>query len=228
MRRVSSLAYPARLWVLQSFSKHPHPGHRPWLGIRHRLRQPYHLHPATLRIGTLLCCFLFGCVSGTIVGTGKPHRHLYKSKITKKDVHRSFGKPIFSQTYDQPTPIIQTPEIQQLERMGKHVSVWGGNKNERAIEEKNLPKTIEIPVSSYDVFERKGPFADMIRGEAYGMISGLTLGVGDVIGIPFAIKERAALSKNKFHKTIWFDESNHFVAVFNGDIRKGEESPWGE
>lgn len=184
--------------------------------------------PNGLQTGILLCCFLFGCVSAAIVGTGKPHTHLYKSKITKEAVHRSFGKPIYSQTFDQPTPIIQTPEIQRLEKMGKHVYVWGGDKHERAIEEGNLPKTEETPVSSYEVFERTGPFADMIRGEAYGMVSGLTLGLGEVINIPMAIKERIALSKNKFHKTIWFDETNHFVAVFDGDIRKGEETSWGE
>lgn len=145
---------------------------------------------------TFLMC---GCMSATIVGTGKRYEGLTSHSTTVDQVRKSLGKPSWSQVYAPPIPINTSSD--------------------------QGPKA-----ALCEVYTRRGPYAEPIRGEAYAMIGALTLGIGDIISIPFAIRDRTELNKRNYSLTFWFDDSGFVVSCFRGDftIQPPAEDIWGK
>ena len=69
-----------------------------------------------------------------------------------------------------------------------------------------------------EIYMREGPYFDMERGQAYGMIGTLTFGVGDVLFLPLAVKERIAMSNRQYSLTFWYDEYGRFVGYYEGSL----------
>lgn len=166
----------------------------------------------TLYLATLVAVssyFTSGCISGTIVGAGKRYEHLEAADTSAEQVRRELGSPSYRRFYGHPTPLNSTPEYKSfVKSTGASPFVWGNGAFQKA-----------PPVVSCEVYTRRGPFADMSRGQAYGMVGGMTLGVGDVLLLPIAIGERSLLSKQKFSLTFWYNQDRKVQGFYRGDIR---------
>jgi len=163
-----------------------------------------------LFIPFILLPFLGGCISATIASSGKRYKYLVKPKTSIEKTRKKLGDPIWKKTYPESVPINKTPEyMNNTNESDSHKPfIWGGK------------EMGEEKAASYcEVYTKKGPFYELERGQMYGMISGLTLGIGDILFIPHAIKHRRALSRLYYSVTFWFDENKKFVAMYNGDIR---------
>ena len=162
-----------------------------------------------LLIAILASTVQTGCLSAMIVGSGKMYSHLISSDTTVNDVRSSLGMPAWSEVYDPPLPIDKTP--QYLERASYmdpwSPFVWDGHEEGSD----NLAARCEI-------YTREGPYADMERGQAYGMIGALTFGVGDVLFLPYAVKERIEMSNCLYSLTFWYDEDGRFVGYYEGSL----------
>lgn len=163
-----------------------------------------------------ICLSCAGCIfSGLVVGTGKGHEHLNHRSVKLEKVRQDLGDPAYSRIYKPTRPISLTEEYKALTKAkGYTPSVRGDgdtSKNERT--------------ALCEVYSRIGPFADMNRGQGYGMASGLTLGVADIVLLPTAIKERSELNKEKFSITFWYDQEMRVIGTYKGDIRS-KTSHW--
>ena len=159
--------------------------------------------------GMCLVLLLSGCVSGAIVGSGKRHDYLSKDSTTMELVEKRLGTPTWSRYYPNQVKIRNSDEYRAYikDSDGDTPFIWG---TEETAEERFI--------SYCAVYTRTGPYEEALRGQGYGMVGGMTLGVGDVICLPFAISERIELSNNIFSLTMWFDENHQYVGVFEGDI----------
>lgn len=158
----------------------------------------------------LLFSTLFsGCVSATIVGYGKRYESLLEPSTSVDDVRNELGDASWSKEYHPALAICNTPEF--IEH-AKNITpfdpfIWDGNEVSK-----------ERLASYCEVYTREGPFYNMERGQAYGMIGALTLGLGDILLLPSAIIKRYELSNKKFSLTFWYDENKKFIGYFQGDI----------
>lgn len=167
-------------------------------------------HNRVCLYGLLSFVLLFsGCVSAAIVGSGKQHEYLRKDSTTMERVEARLGTPAWSRYYPNQVRIRESDEyLEYAKKSGGHGPfIWG---TEEMAEDRW--------VSYCAVYTRTGPYEEVLRGQGYGMVGGMTLGVGDIVCLPFAITERIELSKNNFSLTMWFDENRQYVAVFEGDI----------
>ncbi|WP_027360702.1 hypothetical protein [Desulforegula conservatrix] len=159
----------------------------------------------------LVLAFLFsGCVSASIVGYGKRYEYLLESSTTIEDVRNELGKASWTQEYHPPLAISKTREYLEYTNINKPFEpfVWNGN------------DVSKDRLASYcEVYTREGPYYNMERGQAYGMFSAITLGIGEIFMIPSAIIKRHELSNKKYSLTFWYDENKRFVGVFKGDIK---------
>jgi hypothetical protein len=164
---------------------------------------------------SILCFQVAGCVSGTIVGNGKSYEHLLNKRKTIDAVRKSLGDPVWATSYPVPTPIEDTPEyalyVKKHERNSKPF-IWNGDDSRK-----------EDKASFCEIYKRKGPYADMSRGQGYAMVGGMTLGIGDVVSLPSAIKERSEMNKKEYSLTFWYDQQRRFVGYYYGDIRDGKD-----
>lgn len=159
----------------------------------------------------LIGVYLTGCVSATIVGSGKRYEHLLKKKTTMHDVRESLGDPEWSRQYVPSIPISETEEYKSyLNNTKNHYPpfIWGEK------EQANHGDT-----ALCEVYTRKGPYEDVLRGQGHGMVGAMTLGVGDVLLIPSAINEKGEMNKKYYSLTFWYDTSGHYVGYYYGDIR---------
>lgn len=173
------------------------------------------LNAVSLILSTLS---LGACVSATIAASGKSYEHLLNKRTTVQDVRNSLGEAEWSKSHHPPVPIKNTEEYKayvtkQINRNAPFV--WNGD------------DTSENAVTSLcEVYTRQGPYSDANRGQGYGMASGLTLGVGDVLYLPSAINYRNKISKDFYSLTFWYDSDGHFIGYSKGDIRKPNEHRW--
>ena len=58
----------------------------------------------------------------------------------------------------------------------------------------------------------------MERGQGYGMVSGMTLGIGDVVILPTGIQNRTAMSKQKSSITFWYGQDKKVQDCYTGDV----------
>ncbi len=160
----------------------------------------------------LACVSISSCVSATIAASGKSYEHLLNKKTTVRDVRKSLGDASWSRAHQPPVAIKNSDEYRSYVLNQKNNSkphVWNGDEfSEGAI------------TSLCEVYTRKGPYADIDRGQGYAMASGLTLGIGDLIYMPSAIKDRNEMSKEYYSLTFWYDSNGQFIGLYEGDIRK--------
>ena len=50
------------------------------------------------------------------------------------------------------------------------------------------------------------------------MIGTLTFGVGDVLFLPYAVKERIEMSNCLYSLTFWYDDHGRFVGYYDGSL----------
>lgn len=156
-----------------------------------------------------------GCISGMIAGSGKSYRHLEDTKVGVEEVRKELGAPVYSRAYRPSKRIMDTPEYRA-----------------RAAEYKGYPPVVisrgagdgssygeERVVSSCEVYRPKGWYSEEDT-QAYGMIGGMTLGVGDVAMIPTVLANKASSMKEGIAVTFWYDANGRYVATYKGDIAK--------
>ena len=165
--------------------------------------------------------FLSGCMSAVIVSVGKPQEYLQSRSTTPARAQWHLGAPAYSQRYSPPVQIRNTPEFRYNAAHGGFPFAWG------------IHECADGAVTALcEVYTRRGPYVDMLRGEVYGLIAGLTFGIGDIVCLPYAIRERWQLSRRYFSITFWYDEQGRYIACSEGDITNpasnfelGEASP---
>ena len=173
------------------------------------LRKCFPAKGIILLIAILAFTLQTGCMSAMIVGSGKIYFHLISSDTTVDDVRKSLGMPAWSEVYDPPMPIDKTP--QYLERASFmdpwSPFVWDGQK-----------EGSDNRTARCEIYTRQGPYADMERGQAYGMIGALTFGLGDVLFLPLAVKKRIEMSSCFYSLTFWYNEHGRFVGYYEGSL----------
>ena len=150
-------------------------------------------------------------MSAAIVGSGKQYEKLLRKSATLEEIEAELGTSTWKRAYTPSLPIRQTPEYLTLaKRMApSEPFVWG------------TTNTADAEFTALcAIFTRKGPYTDIERGQVYGMISGMTLFVGDIICLPFAIKERLQMNQEYYSLTFWFDDNNRYVGYYYGDINR--------
>ncbi len=170
----------------------------------------------------ILFIFLFlwvatGPFAIILVTSGKKYRNLLKKKTTKTLVQKQLGIPFWRVEYKTPIPIVNTDEYKGAKQRngGYDPSVWGINDNRDNVG--------QIVVGSCEIYRNIGPYSEINRGDAYGMIVALTLGMGGPIALWMAIPDWLQLQKKEVFLTFWFDKDNKIVAYHNGNILTYEE-----
>ena len=137
-----------------------------------------------------LAAFVSGCMSATIISSGKSYpREIARAK-TVEEARKFLGPPAWSQPCIPP----------------KHFT------SEESEPAQHLVATL------FEVYTRQGPYAVPLRGEAYAMLGALTFGVADILLLPVAIHDRLRMSKLYYSITIWFDEQGRYVTSCQGDV----------
>ena len=156
-----------------------------------------------------------------IVQSGKKHEHLLKNSTTKIIVRNDLGTPIWSRKYNPEISIDNSEEF----LLYKH------NKNMRPFIHGVLDDSwgkksdaIKKKVTHVEVYAHKGPLYNMERGQGYGMIHGMTFGIGGIFLLPMAIKKHYEMARETNYLTFWFDKNGHYVAVFTGNIKSQIEN----
>ena len=153
-----------------------------------------------------------GCISGAILAGGTRHSYLNQPKTTVERVRKSLGEPCWSAVYSPMLEIRSTPEYQACAAsQGQPPFIWG------------VEDTAERELTARcEVYRVKGPLADVLRAEHYGMALGCTFLLAEVLDpflIPQAIRWRRERANDDSYLTYWFDEDDHYVACFRDDIR---------
>lgn len=156
-----------------------------------------------------------GC-SSIIISTGKPFEYLQSHSTTMQRVEKRLGTPSWSTNYPAPLRIRDTPEFVSNSASQKYHRpfVWGVNDSA----EKKIVKYCAV-------YTRRGPYWEDLRGQAYGMAAGMTLGISEICYLPLSIVERMELSQRYFSLTFWYDQDRRYVGSYEGDINN-PKSDW--
>lgn len=167
----------------------------------------------------VICLTLCGCMSAVVVSSGKRYEHLAKPSTSVTKVRKSLGNPLWRESYFPPIPINKTGVFlaYTVTNAPFEPFVWDGM---------DVGETKTNVAVLCEIYTRQGPYADMERGQAYGMIGAMTLGVGDVLCLPFAIYQRHQMGKRYYSLTFWYNEKGTFVGLYEGDIRDCDRFAW--
>lgn len=155
------------------------------------------------------------------MSSGKSYKHLARSSSTVEKVHKHLGKLVWRSSYNPSILIRQTAEFQEYKNLGRAPYISGKSCGGGGRTDENEQTAL------CEVYRSRGPFAGADLGQAEGMVGALTLGIGDVLMIPSAIKKRRKMGEEYYFITFWYDQHGNYVAHFRGDIRDGSSSRWG-
>jgi hypothetical protein len=146
-------------------------------------------------LGLLLCC---GC-SMMVAATGKRTDGLLKPGRSREAIHKDLGTPKHVVTFPNPRPASEIPQLVALARYRQELRMTS-------------------LVSGFEDYEWRGRIHAPENYAGYGMASGLTLGVSEIIFFP-ALVDEAKKDAQKTHRfRVWYSvDGTCFAHVWNGD-----------
>jgi len=158
---------------------------------------------------------LSGCITETIARSGKSFDHLQDPKIKVDQVRKELGNPVFSRKYSPAKRIRETEECRHGNREYFDFSPVKSARNGGS--DDSSKDGFNRYTSLCEVYHPHGWFSEGDT-QYYGMISAMTLGIGDLVMIPSALSyKRNAMRKGRC-LTMFYDANGHYVATYYGDI----------